>query len=318
MCATDLPLRHGVSASRVVLPGFAAGHAPAASLLDFFTQRFTSVSRADWVQRFAAGDVLHPDGRLACADEALHSGQTLYYYRAVPAEKPIPFQASVLYQDEHLVVADKPHFLPVVPSGPYLRETLLVRLKDELQLPHLSPLHRIDRDTAGLVLFSVRPQDRGAYQQLFRQRTVDKVYECVAPYSSALAPAMASGLERSSRIEPSPAHFMQQHEVDAPPHRHNALTTIRLLHHEGNWAHYQLHPSTGQRHQLRVHMASLGLPIRFDGIYPVLTPEGSSDYNRPLQLLARAIAFTDPISGAARSFSSQRQLLPLLSSPPAH
>ncbi|MBT0568947.1 pseudouridine synthase [Curvibacter sp. CHRR-16] len=274
-------------------------------------QRFASVSRADWTQRFAAGDVLLANGSPASADSPLHSGQTLYYYRTVAEEKPIPFAAHVLWQDEHLVVADKPHFLPVVPSGQYLRETLLVRLKEQLQLPHLSPLHRIDRDTAGVVVFGVRAQDRGAYQQLFRQRSVDKVYECIAPYRAALAPALAQGLERSSRIEPSPAHFMQQCEVDAPPHQHNAHTTIRLLAHQGQWAHYQLHPRTGQRHQLRVHMAALGLPIRYDGIYPTLTPEGSSNYAEPLQLLASSIAFADPITGQHRFFASQRSLLAL-------
>lgn len=292
------PARQGVSPSCVVLP---PGSWP--TLLDFFAHRFPAVSRADWLTRMDSGEVIDAEGCLAHAADRPQPGRRLYYYRALASEPRIPFEATVLWQDSELLVADKPHFLPVIPSGKYLQETLLVRLKAQLGLEHLSPIHRIDRDTAGLVLFSVNPATRGAYQALFRDRVVDKTYECVARWD----PALAWPIHRESHIGES-THFMQQTEVPGPV---NAITDIAPLEVLGDWARYELRPLTGQRHQLRVHMAALGLPIAFDGIYPVLTPEGECDHARPLQLLARQIAFTDPVSGEARRFASQRALLPL-------
>lgn len=297
------PPRHGVSPSCVVLPPNTAPH-----LLAFLCQRFAQVPAAQWQARLDAGEVVDAQGHTARANDPATAGRRLYYYRSVPHEPRIPFEAQVLYQDEHLLVADKPHFLPVVPSGHYLQETLLVRLKAALGLPHLSPIHRIDRDTAGLVLLSVQPATRNAYQQLFRQRAVRKTYQGIAPWKPELHPASRWPLRRESRIAESAAHFMQQAEVVGPA---NAITTITPLEVLGLWARYQLEPLTGQRHQLRVHMAALGLPLCHDGIYPTLTPEGAIDYRRPLQLLAHTLAFTDPLSGQARHFESRLQLMPL-------
>lgn len=289
------PDRNGVGPSCVVtLPG------PWANMLDYLIARFASVPAAVWTQRLQDGDVVDDQGQTIAADTPFAAGRRLYYYRAVVAEPHVPFEAVVLWQDEHLLVVDKPHFLPVVPSGKYLQETVLIRLKNALGLDALSPIHRIDRDTAGLVLFSKQVASRGAYQELFRTRQVDKTYECIAPWDSTLQWPMT----RESRIVPS-AHFMQQTEVDGVP---NALTHISPIERLGVLARYSLKPVTGQRHQLRVHMAALGLPMVGDGIYPTLTPEGSADYEKPLQLLAKSIAFTDPITGDARQFESQRRL----------
>ena len=291
------PLRQGLAASCVVTPS----QLPHGTLaLDFFCTRFAFVAAREWAARFAAGDVLDVQGQRLNADTPLERGQRLYYFRAVPHEPEVPFEATVLWQDADLLVADKPHFLPVIPSGKYVRETLLVRLRAQYGLDHLSPIHRIDRDTAGLVLFSVNPATRNAYQTLFRERTVHKVYHGVA----AWRPDLPWPLTRHSRIGPT-AHFMQQHEVAGAP---NALTHIRPLHVAGAHALYEMRPVSGQRHQLRVHMAALGLPLEGDGIYPALLPEAALDYQRPLQLLAQQIAFTDPVSGAPRSFTSQRTL----------
>jgi tRNA pseudouridine32 synthase/23S rRNA pseudouridine746 synthase len=224
----------------------------------------------------------------------------VYYYRALEAEEPIPFEAVILHQDEHLIVVDKPHFLPVTPSGKYLQETVLVRLKRKLGLNELIPIHRIDRDTAGLVLFSTQAATRDAYQSLFRNRSVHKIYEAVAPWRGDLS----FPLTRESRIEEA-GHFMLQHETRGAP---NAVTHISLLETRGAWARYQLKPVTGKRHQLRVHMAALGIPIMGDGLYPALTPEGA-DYNHPLQLLAQSIEFADPLTHTPRRFESQRHLV---------
>jgi tRNA pseudouridine32 synthase/23S rRNA pseudouridine746 synthase len=289
------PSRNGVGASCVVLP---AG--PWLTMHEGLVARFPGVPAAVWLRRLQDGDVVDDHGQTIAPDAGYEAGRRLYYYRAVKDEPHIPFEAEILWQDDHLLVVDKPHFLPVLPSGKYLQETVLIRLKSRLGLDALSPIHRIDRDTAGLVLFSKQVASRGVYQELFRTRRVDKTYECIAPWN----PALPWPVTRESRIAPA-AHFMQQTEVDGAP---NALTHITPIEVLGGMARYVLKPVTGQRHQLRVHMAALGLPMVGDGIYPTLTPEGSADYDQPLQLLAKSIAFIDPITGKNRLFESQKQL----------
>lgn len=293
------PTRNGIGPSCVGLP---AGPWP--TLLDFLTARFTNVSPQTWLARMARGDVIDERGQAISPAQASQppytAHQRLYYYREVPNEVPIPFDEVVLYQDDHLLVVDKPHFLPVVPSGGYLTETVLVRLKKKLGLDDLVPVHRIDRDTAGLVLFAKQPTTRAAYCALFSQHAVRKTYETIAPWRAGLS----WPITRSSRIEEA-GHFMLQHEVPGVP---NAITHMDVLAVHGNLARYQLKPITGQRHQLRVHMLGLGLPILNDGLYPTLTPEGQLDHAHPLQLLAKRLEFTDPVSGEAREFESARQL----------
>ncbi len=297
------PHRDGVGPSCVGLPP-----GPWPTMLDFFEQRFPSISRALWRQRLEQGLVIDERGAAVTPASAYLPHQRVYYYRAVSAEPRIPFQETVLYQGEHLVVADKPHFLPVVPSGNYLNETLLLRLRQKLDLTNLVPIHRIDRDTAGLVLFSVQSASRAAYSALFAERQVKKTYEAIAPWRSDLK----FPLTRESRIVEA-GHFMLQHEISGEA---NAVTHIDVLEVHGDLARYALSPVTGKRHQLRVHMAALGLPILGDGLYPTLTPEGQIDYDRPLQLLARSIQFTDPISGQPRRFESTRRLTLIATSEP--
>ena len=284
-------LRDGVGPSSVVLP-----LGPWPTVLDFLVERFPGVARAQWLERMESGAVSCDRGHTLAPDAPFMAGLRVYYFRALPPEPKIPFDEVLLHQDAHLLVVDKPHFLPVMPSGKYLQETVLVRLKNKLGLNDLVPIHRIDRDTAGLVLFSVNPATRDAYHALFREHRVAKTYQAIAPWN----PALPWPLRRESRIVES-AHFMQQCEVNGPP---NALTHITPLETLGGLARYQLEPVTGQRHQLRVHMAALGLPLLGDGMYPVLTPEGSADYAKPLQLLAKSIEFTDPVTGQLRRFES--------------
>ena len=291
------PSRDGVGPSCVGLPP-----GPWHTMLDFFAARFPAIKRGTWQQRMEQGLVISELGLAVMPDSPYQAQQRAYYYRAVAAEPRIPFDETVLYQDEHLVVADKPHFLPVVPSGNYLNETLLLRLRQKLGLTNLVPIHRIDRDTAGLVLFSVQPASRAAYSALFADRQVKKTYEAIAPWRSDLKFPMT----RESRIVEA-GHFMLQHEVAGVA---NAITHIDLLEVHGDLARYALSPVTGKRHQLRVHMAALGLPIVGDGLYPTLTPEGQIDYDRPLQLLARSIDFVDPVSGQRRHFESAHRLMP--------
>ena len=290
-----LPLRDGVGPSCVVLPARGQG-----SMLDFLAQRLPVVGREEWRQRMQAGDVVDEHGQAAAPERPFEGGLRLYYYRSLPAEPALPFSETVLYQDDHLLVADKPHFMPVTPSGRYLHSTLLVRLKRQLGLPQLSPLHRIDRDTAGLVMLSVQQRTRGAYQALFRERQITKHYDAIAPWRADLA----FPRDHASRLEESP-QFFRMHEVPGEPNSHTHMQVLEVA---GSWARYRLTPITGKRHQLRVHMAALGLPLRNDPFYPVVNDPPEGDYSRPLQLLARSLAFADPLTGEPRVFESARRL----------
>jgi tRNA pseudouridine32 synthase/23S rRNA pseudouridine746 synthase len=305
-----LPVKNGVGPSVVGLPK--DDQFKWHTITDFLVDRFPAIPRATWLQRMTDGNVEDEFGAPVTPDRPYQGHIRVYYYRDLAVEERIPFDEVVLHQDEHLIVVDKPHFLPVTPSGKYLQETVLVRLKRKLGLDDLVPIHRIDRDTAGLVLFSVQPATRDAYQALFRDRAVHKTYEAIAPWRSDLTFPMT----RESRIVEDKSEgrgFMTQTEVEASPNAPlnaplNALTHIQVLEVKGNFARYQLKPVTGKRHQLRVHMHALGIPILGDGIYPVLTPEGQMDYENPLQLLAKSIEWVDPMTQKVRRFESQRTL----------
>ncbi|CAN5217744.1 RluA family pseudouridine synthase [soil metagenome] len=287
-------MRDGVSASCVALP---AGPWPL--VLDFLSERLPRIARADWLARLQRGDVLDERGQVLPADAPFRPNTRLYYFRQLDAEPAIPFEAQIVHQDDTLLVADKPHFLPVTPGGRYVQQTLLTRLKRATGIDTLTPIHRIDRETAGLVLFSIRPADRNAFQSLFRERAVEKVYEAIAPFRQDLT----LPLTRRSRMLERAEAFMQMEEVaEGEP---NAETLITLIERLGDQGRYELRPRTGQKHQLRVHMSALGVPILGDRIYPVLKPEEAvPDFNHPLQLLAREIAFVDPLSGEHRRFVS--------------
>ena len=288
-------MRNGVGPSCVGLP---TGDWP--TFTEFLVKRFPAISRQTWLERMAAGLVIDEFGGLVSAERPYRGHMRLYYYRALESEPPIPFEAAVLFQDEHLVVADKPHFLPVTPSGPYLQETLLVRLKNLLGIDCLIPIHRIDRETAGVVLFSVDSGERDAYQALFRRHEVRKHYEAIAPWLAELQ----FPLTRKSRIvEDEP--FFRQREIPGPP---NSETSIDVLEIKGDLAHYALSPVTGKKHQLRVHMKALGIPILNDRMYPPVEVTPHDDYDLPLQLLAKSIAFTDPLTRQARRFESRFSL----------
>lgn len=319
------PLRDGVSASRV-----AVIHGPWRHVADFLSQRLPLVH--DWPERLAAGQVLDAEGRPVAAHAPCRPGAVLWYWRQLPPEPRIPFELEVLHQDEHLVVVDKPHFLPVIPRGRYLQETVLVRLKRLLGLPDLVPMHRLDRETAGVLLFTVQPATRHAYQSLLSARAVRKVYEAVAPWREGLSFPMT--LQHRLQ-EPRDERFMQMQVVPGEPNAHTDVELIARLPRCGpalgpeapaddapaapdpgaellQWAHYRLHPLTGRKHQLRAQMNAAGLPLLGDRLYPELWPElapdAPPDYSHPLQLLAREIAFTDPLTGAPRRFTSRRSL----------
>ena len=309
------PQRDGVNASRV-----AVGDGRWATLAEFLAVRFPAVP--DWPARLARGDVLDADGQPLAPDAPSRAGAVVWYWRKPPPEPRVPFEIDVLHQDEHLVVVDKPHFLAVTPGGRHLQETVLVRLKRLLGIASLAPMHRLDRETAGVLVFIVQPAARDAYQALLRERQVHKVYEAVAPWHADLTLPQTC----RHRLEQRPgAGFMQMQVVPGEP---NAETRIDLIGRLGTappWpgvhagapptgalALYRLTPLTGRKHQLRAQLNALGLPIVGDRIYPNLwpnpAPEAGPDYSLPLQLLARELAFIDPLTGENRRFSSRRQL----------
>ncbi|MGH8055468.1 MAG: pseudouridine synthase [Stenotrophomonas sp.] len=269
-------------------------------LLDGLCARFPRIPRSQWLDRFTRGRVQDAQGRALSPAQPWQVGLEIRYFREVADEPVIPFQARVLHLDEHLLVADKPHFLPVMPAGRHVRETLLTRLVVQTGNRELVPLHRIDRGTAGLVLFSCNVQSRARYQVLFRERQIEKHYQALAP----ALPSLSFPLQRHSRIERGePFHVMR--ESSGEP---NALSRIDVLDAEGAIWRYALEPVSGRKHQLRVHMAALGAPILGDDCYPQTLQRAMEDYTSPLQLLASQLAFVDPLTGVRREFRSERTL----------
>jgi tRNA pseudouridine32 synthase / 23S rRNA pseudouridine746 synthase len=246
------------------------------------------------------GEVVDETGLRLNPESPYRVGACIFYYRELELEEEIPFSERVVHQDEHILVVDKPHFLPVVPSGRFLQETLLVRLKRRLNLDRLVPVHRIDRETAGIVLFSINPVTRGSYASLFHHRQVKKLYEALAPTH----PSLIFPLTRRSRIVPGEPFFRMK-EVEGKP---NSETYIDVLAKRDDVSLYTLSPVTGRKHQLRLHMSALGIPIINDKLYPQINAADDSDYSSPLKLLAKSISFQDPITGEERCFASNREL----------
>ena len=270
---------------------------PWATVLDCLCEHFRAIGREQWLDRIARGRVLDGNGQPIGVDLAYKEGLRIHYFREVPDEKPIPVHETIPYADEHLVVADKPHFLPVTPAGEYVEQTLLRRLIRRLDNPSLVPLHRIDRHTAGLVLFSANPQSRSAYQQLFPTRRIDKFYEAIAP----ALPALTFPLVHKSRlVEGEPFFRMQE-----GPGVSNTETAVQVREKNGDLWRYGLFPVTGKKHQLRVHMTALGASICNDPFYPEVIKDAVDDYANPLKLLAQGVRFIDPVTGEERSFSSR-------------
>lgn len=290
------PSIDGLAASTLQLP---PGAWP--TVLDCLCERFPAVARAQWLERMARGRVVDGDGRGLTPETPHRVGREVHYYREVPDEPPVPFDDIVLHVDADLLVADKPHFLPVTPAGAHVHETLLGRLIRRTGNEALVPLHRIDRDTAGLVLFSVNPHSRAMYQALFRERRICKSYEAIAP----ALPDVEFPCTRSTRLVPGEPFFRMQ-EIDGLANSETRIDVITRG--DGAWR-YALTPITGRKHQLRVHMAALGAPIANDTRYPSLVQREAGDYSAPLQLLAKGLAFIDPLSGDERKFCSTFVLL---------
>jgi tRNA pseudouridine32 synthase/23S rRNA pseudouridine746 synthase len=288
-------MRDGVAPSYLWLP---EGQWP--DLITFLVARFPDVEASTWYERMARDEVVDGDGKPLAPHSPFKRGMRIFYYRELEAETPIPFTEEILFMDEHLVVVDKPHFLPMTPGGRFLHETLLVRLKKSLGEQALTPIHRLDRETAGVVIFSRKQESRGAYQSMFQKRVIEKEYEALAP--------TLKGVEYPftyrSRMVDGDKFFIMKEEAGEP----NSETIIEVIEHRDDCTLYRLFPHTGRKHQLRLHLSSLGIPIINDAFYPVALPCKADDVSQPLKLLARRISFLDPLTGDWREFSSRRSL----------
>ncbi|MBB5866541.1 pseudouridine synthase [Xanthomonas sp. 3058] len=288
----DAPRTHdGTPASRFQLP---AG--PWASVFDALCACFPAIAAERWRDRFARGLVRDANDHALSLLAPYRLGAEIRYFREVSHEPVIPYVETVVHADADLVVACKPHFLPVAPTGAYVRETLLTRLVRRLDNPALVPLHRIDRETAGLVLFSANPATRGIYQALFRERRIRKHYLAVA----LPLPALTLPSVHRSRLEPGEPFFRMREGVGEP----NSETVIDVVARGADTWTYRLEPVTGRKHQVRVHMAALGAPILHDRFYPDLEDQRPDDPERPLQLFAHTLAFDDPITDEPRHFTA--------------
>ena len=290
-----LPTRDGVGPSVITLPV-----GDRLLVLDFLIQRFDAIPREEWLARMQNGLVMDENDEAVYPERPYQAHLKVFYYRSIENEQAIPFVESILFQDEHLIIADKPHFLPVMPAGIYLQETLLVRLKRKTGIETLVPMHRIDRETAGLVVFVIKPETRGAYQSLFLSKQVEKSYQAIAPYRNDLKFPM----RYKCRLQES-ENFMQMEAVEGAA---NSETIIEVIEQKNGLARYRLKPITGKKHQLRAHMSALGITILNDLIYPVHLAADQDNYDKPLQLLAQRIGFVDPINGQERAFESKLKL----------
>ncbi|MCC9205944.1 RluA family pseudouridine synthase [Arthrobacter sp. zg-Y769] len=293
---SPLPVRNGVNATRLRLPG----EGPWDTAMDYVLERFGHVDPGGIVERFERGEVVGLGGIPLTSATPLTEHTFIWYYRELPPEERIPVEIGILHQDDDLLVVDKPHFLPTTPGGMYVAESALVRLRVQLGIPDLIPMHRLDRMTAGVLLFSTNPETRGKYQTLFEKRRISKEYEAVAPVREDLE---LPRIVRSRMIK-SRTYLLAQ-EVEGEP---NAETRIELMESRSGLGRYRLLPHTGKTHQLRVHMASQGIGILNDSFYPELLPQAPDDYSRPLQLLARSVRFTDPLTREPVEYRSRLSL----------
>jgi tRNA pseudouridine32 synthase / 23S rRNA pseudouridine746 synthase len=268
------------------------------TVVDFLSERTGDPEGV--LRRVDDGEVLLSDGRAVTRATAYVPGQRVHLHRDLPVEHPVPGEVRVLHRDEHLVVVDKPHFLATTPRGRHVAETVLVRLRRSLDLPELTPVHRLDRLTAGVLLLTTRQAARGPYQQLFARGEVTKTYLAVAP----VRPDLELPAEVHDRLV-KPRGSLQTLRAPGPA---NAHTRVDLVEHRGGLGLYRLTPSTGRTHQLRVHLAGLGIPIVGDPLYPGVRVVDPGDFSDPLQLLAAELALRDPWSGEPRTWRSARSL----------
>lgn len=269
------------------------------TVLEYLLIKFPRIDRAIWEVRLAEGKVHWHDGSLIRSTTRYREQARVYYYREVVNEPKIPFQETIVYQDENILVVHKPHFLALIPGGVFVTECLQTRLRKSLDNNEIQALHRLDRVTAGLVIFSLNSNNRHAYHTLFAERKIRKVYHAVAQVDASTN-LTGQTWEVKNRLEASNPHYLMR----VCPGNSNSHSKVTCLQHSGDRALFELEPVTGRTHQLRVHMQSIGMPILNDKYYPILEEHSADDFKKPLQLLAKSLKFVDPVSGKKHFFES--------------
>lgn len=260
--------------------------------------------RVDVARMLAEQRFVHDDGSPVAEEQPYTPHTFVWFHRDLPDETVVPGEIVVVHRDERLVVVDKPAFLSSIPRGRHVRESVVTRLRADLDLPELSPLHRLDRVTSGLLMLATTREWRGPYQSMFQAGVVRKAYRAVAPVRDDLVLPLVVRNHLAKRRGTWQAEVVP----DAPV---NAETLVELESRVGDLGVYRLTPRTGRTHQLRRHLNDLGVPIVDDPLYPEVLDLEVDDFRRPLQLLAAELAFTDPVDGSERRFTSSRTL-PLL------
>jgi tRNA pseudouridine32 synthase/23S rRNA pseudouridine746 synthase len=274
-----------------------------ATVLEYLTMKFPYIDAEIWRQRIADGKVHLHDGSLITTQSLFQPQQRIYYYREVESEPSIPFKETILFQDQHILVAYKPHFLAVTPGGIYVNECLQNRLRRSTGIEGLQALHRLDRVTAGLVLFSINPDTRHRYHRLFETRQIHKTYQAIAKVGDGQNLIGQEWVIKNRIVQSEPRFRMRVTEGEA-----NSHSVIRCLQQSTQQALFELNPVTGKTHQLRLHMQTLGWPILNDKYYPQLQPLSADNYCAPLQLLAKELQFIDPVTQHSRCFSYDSNL----------
>jgi tRNA pseudouridine32 synthase/23S rRNA pseudouridine746 synthase len=273
-----------------------------ATLRDHLVERLApGLPAAEVDRKLAAGEVVDASGTAVAPDAPFVPRSVVWTHRDLPTEPPVPFDIEVLHRDERIVVVDKPHFVSTMPRGRHVVQSALARTRVETGLDRLTPAHRLDRPTAGVLLLTTEQRWRGPYQQVFGAALAHKEYLAVAP----LRPGLGSPFVRRTHLVKEHGTHQAREVPGAPP---NAETHVELLDVAGGLGLYRLVPRTGRTHQLRCQLAGLGIPIVGDPLYPVEVDVADGDFSSPLQLLAAVLAFRDPVDGSPRRFVTRRRL----------
>ena len=305
-----LPPRDGLGATRARVPD-----GDGSSALDFIwhlvaTQRHRHPDddRDAVLARFAEGLVVKRDGSNLSPDTWLEPGTDVFFYRRPAPEPPVPFTITTVFEDDDVLVVDKPPFLATMPRASHITETATVRLRRSTGNEELTPAHRLDRATSGLLLLTKRREIRGAYQELFARREVSKEYEAIAPLLDAPSAPWRHHLDKQ------PGEPAARVIPEAEPNAETVVADVTRLDMPieealssrygvtGPLGRYVLQPITGRTHQLRVQMMVEAAPILGDRIYPTLLPAETEDFSLPMLLRCVRLGFTDPLRGQPRDF----------------
>jgi len=292
-------------ASHIVLPEHITDKP---TVFSFLSDHFKQIDASVWHQRIIDGKVHWRDGRLITLDCAYVPRERVYYYREVAVEKKVPFAESIIYEDDNIIVAYKPHFLAVSPSGQFVNECLVNRLRIKTGIETLVTAHRLDRATAGLMLLCKIPEQRSIYHDLFKHGNITKHYHAIARLTPELKQQHdEDNLQlplhwtvKNRIVKGEPTFTMQIVEGEA-----NSHSTIELIAVKGVFGLFKLSPITGKTHQLRLHMTSLGMPLVNDRLYPTLLDRCDDNFQQPLQLLAQQLKFTDPVTGIEHDITTK-------------